>query len=52
MMKEKIEGGEKENKIYILINNNIGPVFVKNTTSPINLTVTKSAKKKKCKSKN
>ena len=47
MMKEKIEGGEKENKIYILINNNIGPVFVKNTTSPINLTVTKSAKKKK-----
>ena len=47
MMKEKIEGGEKENKIYILINNNIGPVFVKNTTSPINLIVTKSAKKKK-----
>ena len=51
MMKEKIEGGEKENKIYILINNNIGPVFVKNTTSPINLTVTKSAKKKNVKVK-
>ena len=54
MMKEKIEGGEKENKIYIYIlinNNNIGPVFVKNTTSPINLTVTKSAKKKNVKVK-
>ena len=42
-MKKKI----KYIYIYILINNNIGPVFVKNTTSPINLTVTKSAKKKK-----
>ena len=34
-------------KKNILINNNIGQVFVKNTTSPINITVTNSAKKKK-----